>query len=211
MVERDRHGADLTVHPHVRGDHGGTRSAWGRSHGSPPRAWGSSLDADRLICRHRFTPTCVGIMPLKTGRHDAPTVHPHVRGDHEDAADFCMCHTGSPPRAWGSLLAFLDHVVRTRFTPTCVGIMSPRMHQGQSPSVHPHVRGDHITTIAASAHAIGSPPRAWGSCARIAAVGEVERFTPTCVGIMEQRVPRTSFTSVHPHVRGDHSLVSASG
>ena len=52
---------DLTVHPHVRGDHVRTGTNAIAYPGSPPRAWGSLDHARNIVAAQRFTPTCVGI------------------------------------------------------------------------------------------------------------------------------------------------------
>ena len=51
--------------------------------GPPPRAWGKlqvGLDAGDGV---RSTPTCVGKTIVRLASSRIPTVHPHVRGDHE--------------------------------------------------------------------------------------------------------------------------------
>ena len=90
------------VHPHVRGDHGVCQLLATERIGSPPRAWGSRVE--RLARNHicRFTPTCVGITSRLSRLPGAPTVHPHVRGDHRVGTMFLERVSGSPPRAWGS-------------------------------------------------------------------------------------------------------------
>ena len=164
--------------------------------GSPPRAWGR-----------------------RCGRWEqshSPSVHPHVRGDgnrsRATTANAMLC--GSPPRAWGRprlirqpryriCLPVHPHVrgdgsdvqpasaprVPAWFTPTCVGTASP--HE-----------------LATTAPGVGSPPRAWGRLQTASAnhAKATGRFTPTCVGTAPAHVgagPRSSGTSVHPHVRGD--------
>ena len=89
------------VHPHGRGDnvvYGGRRSV-GR--GSPPRAWGQ-YRVERLLARcARFTPTGVGTMPARNSDNSAGSVHPHGRGDNQNAFRKRNADLGSPPRAWG--------------------------------------------------------------------------------------------------------------
>ena len=48
------------VHPHVRGERGGTLLAAWSARGSPPRAWGADFRRDKSRPDGRFTPTCVG-------------------------------------------------------------------------------------------------------------------------------------------------------
>ena len=89
--------------------------------GSPPRAWGR-LSEGRRACRvNRFTPTCVGTATAILTFLPAHLVHPHVRGDGRRIAICHIGYLGSPPRAWGRLVApeLLHPLVG--FTPTCVG------------------------------------------------------------------------------------------
>ena len=50
---------------------------------------------------------------------------------------------------------------------------------------------------------MGSPPRAWGKQAPADRWPSSTRFTPTCVGKADSRVPLGSRCGVHPHVRGE--------
>ena len=49
--------------------------------GSPPRAWGQLVVADRVITLGRFTPTGVGTMCAAAAPASSAAVHPHGRGD----------------------------------------------------------------------------------------------------------------------------------
>ena len=110
-------------------------------HGSPPRAWGSPGVAAFQAYGLRFTPTCVGKSFSGRSTHDAPPVHPHVRGEvvwllwhwtplpvhphvrGEVGLGFGSSgnRRGSPPRAWGSPWPGCCTLLSIRFTPTCVG------------------------------------------------------------------------------------------
>ena len=133
-----------SVHPHVRGEHGRT--------------------ASRARSSGRFTPTCVGSTPGRVGAHPpAAWVHPHVRGEHVSPLSRLSVRHGSPPRAWGALLASRPDLLGRRFTPTCVGSTAPQPPPHATPPVHPHVRGEHAAPHGALGHEGGSPPRAWGA------------------------------------------------
>jgi len=134
--------APSPVHPHVRGDGKSPRPPNLRPTGSPPRAWGRPVELPNRAARRRFTPTCVGTASRRCGTTFAATVHPHVRGDGaaNEAAD--RGELGSPPRAWGRPVAFASRVVRSSFTPTCVGTARFAARECRSIAVHPHVRGD---------------------------------------------------------------------
>jgi len=61
-------------------------------------------------------------------------------------------------------------------------------------------------TLPVSVTVSGSSPRAWGASHGGPHGGPHARFIPTCVGSMIERVARFQRVSVHPHVRGEHSV-----
>jgi len=54
----------------------------------------------------------------------------------------------------------------------------------------------------------GSPPRPWGQWYSKGRMSKHERFTPTPVGTMKQEPVRLKTETVHPHARGDNSMLS---
>ena len=70
--------------------------------GSPPRAWGAYVHAPIPDRDWRFTPTCVGSIPIRPRQPLDFSVHPHVRGEHAVSAQPTTDLPGSPPRAWGA-------------------------------------------------------------------------------------------------------------
>ena len=71
-------------------------------------------------------------------------------------------------------------------------------------AVHPHGRGDNRGRRVGCGAGGGSPPRAWGQCAR-ATIGRTSmRFTPTGVGTIRRPARQGIASSVHPHGRGDN-------
>jgi len=89
------------VHPHGRGDNGGSMRSSTSISGSPPRAWGQSEQRAPVPKGERFTPTGVGTIHSAQMRQKREPVHPHGRGD--NACNFININEllGSPPRAWG--------------------------------------------------------------------------------------------------------------
>ncbi len=53
----------------------------------------------------------------------------------------------------------------------------------------------------------GSSPRAWGTQLGSATVYLSQRFIPTCVGNTSYTLPTYGLASVHPHVRGEHTVM----
>ncbi len=178
--------ANCAVHPHVRGDRT-QRPGWAiHSDGSPPRAWGQG--------------------PAPAPRTARSPVHPHVRGDRPIHASGLPKSRGSPPRAWGQVIENAIGMVRTRFTPTCVGTGDKASRVCARQAVHPHVRGDRSIAGKIGSTTPGSPPRAWGQEGCVDGLDERRRFTPTCVGTGRRTRSSTTTESVHPHVRGDRVL-----
>src|SRR5690606_37212177 len=150
---------------------------------SSPPAWGTRNY--RAVCdgHERLFPTYVGNTPQPKPAYRPSPVHPHVRGEHHPRhesgrsvggssptpwgtrwASISSVHmNGSSPRAWGTPVV-VDAVVGIgRFIPTCVGNSSNSAQPAETPSVHPHVRGEHGTVIDPGDFTIGSSPRAWGT------------------------------------------------
>jgi len=72
----------LSVHPHVRGEHGPLISPRLPHSGSSPRAWGTRAGCGWPRRGRRFIPTCVGNTPAPAAAQRRTSVHPHVRGEH---------------------------------------------------------------------------------------------------------------------------------
>ena len=173
--------------------------------GSSPRAWGTRAARSNAAARHRFIPTCVGNTAVPE-RSDAPgPVHPHVRGEHIRTVNTVTMTVGSSPRAWGTHLGPVFGLRRRRFIPTCVGNTSRRFPLPSCLSVHPHVRGEHISQPSMIPASPGSSPRAWGTLREMQAQNLFARFIPTCVGNTTAQARPLRRQPVHPHVRGEHS------
>ena len=216
------------IHPHVRGDGPSCFGFQGVYSGSPPRAWGRPGLPSSESGASRFTPTCVGTAGRPTPHRSRPPVHPHVRGDGEANADSHQFGSGSPPRAWGRRGPGPWGCTGCRFTPTCVGTATLNVPIIPRPPVHPHVRGDGLTSRLTVSRGAGSPPRAWGrlhaqvlrdagsrftpTCVGTARTRRwcagTSRFTPTCVGTAGRPARPAAPAPVHPHVRGDGSAVA---
>ncbi len=152
----------------------------------------------------RFIPTCVGNMDAHVQPRDRPAVHPHVCGEHGCCSCIHDCHNGSSPRVWGTCWPPRRHQHLSRFIPTCVGNITLIIPSAATRAVHPHVCGEHVAGRCARDHDVGSSPRVWGTCYRTDPACLVSRFIPTCVGNMSSSLPSVPFSSVHPHVCGEH-------
>ena len=216
------------VHPHARGDNARAYQFGHENDGSPPRAWGQRLSPSYPRLRARFTPTRVGTTRPSVWSHSARTVHPHARGDNSFLLNRSDGVSGSPPRAWGQLTVPDEELTLTRFTPTRVGTTCWPANASLFSSVHPHARGDNSRESECFRSSSGSPPRAWGqhtmlghrpmegrfTPTRVGTTdtstrrGAASRFTPTRVGTTYPLSDVTKHLSVHPHARGDNTVVS---
>ena len=153
---------------------------------------------------HRFTPTGVGTIGFRANDTTRVAVHPQGRGDNPSCGCSPDSALGSPPRAWGQFPPAPARSTWRRFTPTGVGTIAGAPPRLTRCTVHPHGRGDNRWGAAKIDALHGSPPRAWGQCARAAAVPVRRRFTPTGVGTIVARGINAPSRPVHPHGRGDN-------
>ena len=66
--------------------------------------------------------------------------------------------------------------------PTCVGKTKSFDILKAEITVHPHVRGENLTSHGGYLDGNGTPPRAWGKHSSSGKSGRAVRYTPTCVG-----------------------------
>ena len=111
-------------------------------HGSSPRAWGTQAGPPGPKARTRFIPTGVGNAFISPPHPDAPSVHPHGRGERKQKQQTRRNPRGSSPRAWGTRHPARRHRGRHRFIPTGVGNARSDASSMMSIPVHPHGRGE---------------------------------------------------------------------
>ena len=176
-----------TVHPHVCGEHftllapaapvvGSSPRLWGTRRketeskasksGSSPRLWGT-LEIGLIVYQlWRFIPTSVGNTKCSFIFLRAPSVHPHICGEHELASQASITRTGSSPRLWGTREASAEVNLYCRFIPTSVGNTIKDKKVTWNKPVHPHVCGEHSGSSFAKGFFVGSSPRLWGTPGR---------------------------------------------
>ena len=76
-------------------------------------------------------------------------------------------------------------------------------------TVHPHVRGEHLTGWSMWSAIRGSSPRPWGTSTITRLDKDNSRFIPTSVGNMPGGQNGYTRGPVHPHVRGEHRFEMA--
>ena len=193
-----------SVHPHVCGEHMLDLDTTDPRFGSSPRVWGTRLQYGGGVSSIRFIPTCVGNTRMRTCRHVANTVHPHVCGEHVIVGRFNRQHNGSSPRVWGTQRPGHGQRRGERFIPTCVGNTEGADTNRRSDPVHPHVCGEHIAILNQFAICHGSSPRVWGTPHNGQTKVTIPRFIPTCVGNTSALAFSGMRAPVHPHVCGEH-------
>ena len=71
-------------------------------------------------------------------------------------------------------------------------------------AVHPHSRGEHLSTFRVCAVIVGSSPQSWGTQQPRVLRALCARFIPTVVGNTIPMKPFSVGSTVHPHSRGEH-------
>ena len=193
-----------TVHPHVRGEYRSIALRVSFEDGSSPRAWGILPLQGGLSTIGRFIPTCVGNTTPFFERCDKRAVHPHVRGEYVKVTLFLTTLSGSSPRAWGIRYLPQRGKDALRFIPTCVGNTGKLPTGPPDHKVHPHVRGEYVSSAKSVLPKRGSSPRAWGIPSHNLREKGRLRFIPTCVGNTLCFSVKFITGSVHPHVRGEY-------
>ena len=118
MVTLDR---DVVFDPHMRGEYEAIKARQELEKGSPPHAWGIRPLGIVCLVALRITPTCVGNTFQTVDAHGLYRDHPHMRGEYTPPTAKRSVYEGSPPHAWGILIAEPTKATLLRITPTCVG------------------------------------------------------------------------------------------
>ena len=156
----------------------------------------------------RLIPTCVGSTSGSASMRSVWSAHPHVCGEHSAVLRHIASGCGSSPRVWGALLETALPPARSRLIPTCVGSTSSIKAFESFRSAHPHVCGEHGGTISGNSITYGSSPRVWGARGPCVLEGHCFRLIPTCVGSTTREPCEAGGGSAHPHVCGEHVLVT---
>ena len=119
------------------------------------------------------------------------------------------CVDGSSPHAWGTPQCWRRSAIPRRFIPTRVGNTQYGVVSVRGVPVHPHTRGEHFRSAMLCLHLRGSSPHAWGTRRSDFGRRFEHRFIPTRVGNTDWRIMRRLSTAVHPHTRGEHTLILA--
>jgi len=166
-------------------------------------------DEDRRFAKSknapvRFIPTHVGNTEQRPFQRFSKTVHPHTRGEHPNQVPIAEPYCGSSPHTWGTRGQGDDRVEGVRFIPTHVGNTIDNKISDIHSAVHPHTRGEHVSSGISSRRSAGSSPHTWGTQEQEGCGLRGLRFIPTHVGNTCATGTVHSARSVHPHTRGEH-------
>ncbi len=192
------------VHPRVRGEHFPPVLDVTTICGSSPRTRGTHGAGKGEGIAIRFIPAYAG----NTLRADRPaidtSVHPRVRGEHVPVSAQATHLDGSSPRTRGTHAGCACFPALERFIPAYAGNTGRHPARNRLCSVHPRVRGEHMSFTITSVALTGSSPRTRGTHAENSSFKAVFRFIPAYAGntpiadIIQYR------RAVHPRVRGEH-------
>ena len=173
----------------------------------------------------RFIPACAGNTATASPSPTPPSVHPRVRGEHRASFSLRIGNFRFIPACAGNTAHFHEIAgcvsvhprVRgehaplavagqrdRRFIPACAGNTGKRAPWRSTPAVHPRVRGEHFDRIAALHQVGGSSPRARGTLSVAPSHAQSTRFIPACAGNTGSSPSRSTESTVHPRVRGEH-------
>ena len=179
----------IPVHPHARGEQGGLR------HG--------------VLLGSRFIPTHVGNREMWFEMAEWLSVHPHARGEQAVLDDDYRNFSGSSPRTWGTEAGMGQGIQWSRFIPTHVGNRNGTASAARAASVHPHARGEQRSKPVRMWPYAGSSPRTWGTVASHLVDRRSDRFIPTHVGNRCATSSSASWSTVHPHARGEQTCCAS--
>ena len=175
--------------------------------GSSPRPRGTRDVADRCGAAQRFIPASAGNTLSAHLNWRTNSVHPRVRGEHSYSVLPPTLTSGSSPRPRGTRLPAPHVDVRLRFIPASAGNTFSGSPAATAMTVHPRVRGEHVLRLAGRDCDDGSSPRPRGTRRPSSDASCSIRFIPASAGNTPVPSPLSNCCSVHPRVRGEHSLM----
>ena len=189
----------------MRGEHWRIHTKSPSDAGSSPHARGTRVVPTSRDARSRFIPACAGNTYMAIDDLDAIPVL-RMRGEHAQLVDSNTVEHGSSPHARGTRLFERDLTLHGRFIPACAGNTTPVPLMIDSLAVHPRMRGEHLITSPYRFLRNGSSPHARGTPALGGGIVFRFRFIPACAGNTPFQAQGDSSDTVHPRMRGEHSV-----
>ena len=172
--------------------------------GSSPLARGTPGRARGGAARGRFIPARAGNTCSSLIARSSRPVHPRSRGEHPAIVPPVPNICGSSPLARGTLIREHGRHLVHRFIPARAGNTVVGSRVRCSATVHPRSRGEHLSSVSASAAARGSSPLARGTRHLFLRQLQFRRFIPARAGNTRGTPCRMATRSVHPRSRGEH-------
>ena len=160
------------VHPRMRGEHGGACPDFGTITGPSPHARGTRLHRRTVALILRSIPACAGNTTDRWLTRKIHAVHPRMRGEHMARASPTIPRTGPSPHARGTRPSSRRRPPRSRSIPACAGNTIHCTRRAPDNTVHPRMRGEHMTVEQFIDWPNGPSPHARGTrhrCSRRAA------------------------------------------
>ena len=150
-------------HPHIHGEHSLSENFDTSTPGSPPYTWGAQSPCNgRQLCT-RITPIYMGSTSHCESVLQLEGDHPHIHGEHNPQRPVPSNYEGSPPYTWGALegMEILDAI--QGITPIYMGSTKIPSAPTNPSRDHPHIHGEHCTSLRLIREPSGSPPYTWGA------------------------------------------------
>ncbi len=151
------------VHPRIRGEHMPRRSLGRPIRGSSPHTRGTPSVRLWRVQIDRFIPAYAGNTPALSPMMSAWAVHPRIRGEHGFSYSSSFTIFGSSPHTRGTPEQSLLLGNCRRFIPAYAGNTVSSTVDSMPPTVHPRIRGEHVSLRAADKSSVGSSPHTRGT------------------------------------------------
>ena len=157
-----------------------------------------------MYSRSRLIPARAGSTALWFLLQRVPAVHPRSCGERTHLTDAEVAHPGSSPLARGTRNVNRLQAVEARLIPARAGNTTGKFHPGGKGTAHPRSRGEHLDSLVACLHQVGSSPLARGTPFRCCGVSLMLRLIPARAGNMHASTKPAASCPAHPRSRGEH-------
>ena len=192
------------VHPRSCGERTHLTDAEVAHPGSSPLARGTR-NVNRLqAVEARLIPARAGNTTGKFHPGGKGTAHPRSRGEHGETGGIEIFAFGSSPLARGTLGFTRNKRHKLRLIPARAGNTSSNALAAFFMPAHPRSRGEHLDSLVACLHQVGSSPLARGTPRTKSAVHSKVRLIPARAGNMHASTKPAASCPAHPRSRGEH-------
>ena len=153
----------IPVHPRIRGEHCEFLGIDPAGDGSSPHPRGTRLRGHRTGRAPRFIPASAGNTPRRNRVSSRGPVHPRIRGEHASTPVMLIGVNGSSPHPRGTPSRGQWSGCNDRFIPASAGNTGRACSTMTRRSVHPRIRGEHVTSSTIAMILSGSSPHPRGT------------------------------------------------